>query len=437
MALSDRHASSRSGFWRRSLGSDDGIAAVTVVATGSILFILATMLITLAVYNSDQTKHQEARLKALHMADAGLNAYLYQLRFQGRTYAATNPTMGWQNLDDGSWYVAATPSTSTSDVQLRATGIIPGEPATRTVVANVTFPTFAQFMFLSDADINIGADAVIGGRVRSNKNIDNQGIVKGLLEVTGNLTGKTGPGNLQGTGGPAAHPGYSTGVPTIDFNQVSADMTTMRTLAQSAGTYFGPLSSPYLGYRVTFNGSTATIERVKAVSGTGVLTVDTPVTRSIPGNGQFYFDDDIWVRGTYTGSATIGSNSNIYIPENLGPTGGLTSTYTMGLVAQNNVIVPSWYASVPQNMTVTAAMLAQTGTIYGDLQNGITKQKITITGSMSYRTYGYFAQYNGNTVTAGFQAREYDYDDRLTRFTPPNYPMIRTGALGVDSWVEQ
>jgi type II secretory pathway pseudopilin PulG len=422
-----RHMRWPSGRWLRRLTADDGIAAVTVVSTGAILFILATTLISVAVYNADQTHRQEARVKALHMADAGLNAYLYELR-RNPNYASSNPVLGWTSLDDGRWYVEATPPSGSTPLRLRATGVIPSFASTRTVVATVRFPTYAEYMFLSDANINIGAGAVIYGKVRCNQTVDNQGVVTGKVESHVNVTGLLDSAHLQ--------QGYITNAPLVDFNQVSADLATMRTKATADGTYFSALASPKLGYRITFSGANATIEQVTAESGTGVLTVTGATTRAIPASGIFFFDDHVWVRGTYTGSVTVGCSSDIKIPSDLQPS-TTSSQFTCGLVAYGNVIVPTWYTSVPDNMTLYAAMLAQTGSVYGDLQDGIIKNNIYIVGSISQRAYGYFVRVSGSTVLAGFRTRSYNYDPRLSLYPPPNYPTLRDGSLNVDSWIEQ
>jgi hypothetical protein len=424
---------------------DSGIAMATVVASGAILFVLTTMLITLAVFNSSQTHRQEARVKALHMADAGLNAYLYHLRRDGHDYALTNPTIGWTNLDDGRWSVQATTFTTSTDVQIRAVGAIPGEPATRTVVANVRFPTYAEYMFLRDDYINIGANAVIGGKVRSNTWIKNLGQVLGLIEVYGSAAGGTlsplpmGPPNAQGTGGPAAHPGWVDNMEKVDFNKISAKMDVMKTLATSAGTYFAAVTGN-AGYLITFSGTQASIKQIRTVnSSTGAFTfIGTEVIKAIPGNGQFYFDQDVWVRGDYNAQAMVAGSRDIYIPENLQPTGGLTNRATLGVVAQRDIIVPSWYSSMPQNVIITAAMLANTGSIHADIRTGTFRTSATITGSMSDRLNGGFVQVDasGNQV-GGFSSRVYNYDNRLKYNTPPNYPTLDTGMLNVDSWIEQ
>jgi hypothetical protein len=409
----------RGSLLRRSLASDDGIAAVTVVTTGSILFILATTLISLAVYNSNQTHMQEARVKALHMADAGLNAYLYELR-RNPNYYVTSPTLGWTTLDDGRWFVQSVAPSGTAPLRLRATGVIPSMQATRTIVATVRFPTYGDYMWLSDADISIGNGATIYGKVRSNRNISNAGVVTGKVYAHGTVTGSLGTANLQ--------QGYVNGAPIVDFNQVSADLTTMRTVAQGASTYFA--ANTALGYRITFSGSTATIERVTAVNNsTGALTVDTPVTKVINSTGVFFFDDDVWVQGTYTGSVTIGSNSNIYIPNSIQPS-NTNSSFTCGLVAASNIQVMSWYSAMPNNLVIYAAMLAQTGAIQPAYKSPPgDKPQITIYGSASSKMQP--------SMSPGFATRIYNYDPRLALYPPPNYPTLRDGSLNVDSWIEQ
>jgi hypothetical protein len=407
-----------------ALRSDDGIAMMTVVAISSILFVLATMLVSLAVYNSSQTRLQEARLKAVHMADAGLNAYLYELR-RDPNYASTHPTLGWTTLDDGRWYVQATPAAGITPLTIRATGIIPSMPATRTIVATVRFPTYGDYMWLSNADIAIGNTATIYGRVRSNGNISNSGIVTGKVLAHGTVSGSLDAGHLQ--------QGYTNGAPVVDFNQVSADLTAMRTAAQGSGTYFPALTGSNasdLGYRITFNGANATIEVVSAENGTtGALTVDTPVTKAINSVGVFFFDDDVWVRGNYTGSVTVGSNGNIKIPENLLPSDA-NQPFTCGLVAQSNIQVMSWYNSLPNDSTIYAAMLAQTGAVQPQSKTPPgDRSSITIYGSASSKLQP--------SMSPGFTVRNYHYDPRLQLYPPPMYPTLRDGSLNVDSWIEQ
>jgi hypothetical protein len=294
-------------------------------------------------------------------------------------------------------------------------------------MAQVRFPTFADYMFLANADINIGLDAVINGKVRSNGNINNLGICEGRAIAAGNVTGSTGLDRLRA--------GFDKYQPRIDFATVTTDLTTIRTVATSNGHYFAASGSS--GYRMTLSGVRYKVERVTAVSGTGVLsTVLVRDWTNIPTTGVLYFSDNVWVLGDYAAMVTIGTSKTAYIPDNLVPTNADTP-FTCGIIATNDIIVPTWYASLPDDMNVRAALLAQTGAVYGELKSGYIKTKFTIWGSMAYTNYGYFASYSGSTVVAGFRSRSYNYDPRLDLYPPPMFPTVKDGSLKVTSWIEQ
>lgn len=409
---------------REALASDSGIALTTVMVISAVLFLLLTALLTLVSAQLSGTELQAANTKATHMADAGLNAYLYELR-RNPTFYTTSPTLGPTTLDDGEWTVVATPPTTPSGpLLLTATGTIPQASVTKRIVAEVRFPTYADYMFLSDADLNIGADAVITGRIRSNGNIANAG------RVTGRATAA---GTVSTSGSGAFEDGYDAHQAAVDFSQVTVDMQVMRQTAEGSGTYYA--SSGGSGFKVVISGNRLQISRVTGGLSSGNLTTQVIGLVTIPSSGVVYFNEDVWVSGTYSTKLTIASSRDIYVDGDLAPT-DINSTDTCGLVAQRNIVVPSWYPNLPTNMTLTAAMLAQTGSIYGDYHNGVTKNKITITGSMAYSDYGYFALYSGNTVVAGFKARSYNYDPRLEIEPPPSYPRLRDGSLRVSTWLE-
>lgn len=407
--------------FRRRAADDAGLALPAVVMVSVVLFVLVMMLITLVEYQETQSARQAGRVRAMHMADAGVNAYLYELR-RNPTFWVTQPSLGPTSMTEGSWLVTATAPTQDKPLTLRSVGTLAGNVATRTVVATVRFPTFADYMFAADTDINVGADATIYGKLRSNGNINNDGRITGRAYATGRVSG---PGTFEA--------GYDQYYERLDFAQVTADLASIRTQATASGTYYGPSGAQ--GYRVTINGASIQVAKVTGGTSSGNLTTTPLGSVSVPASGVLYFNDRVWVSGTYSAKTTIASSSDIYIPDNL-QASNPSGSATLGLVAQNNIIVPSWYPNLPQPMTVSAAMLAQTGSIYGDLQSGITKSGITINGSMAYKGYSYFAQYSGSTVTAGFRSRSYRYDSRLDVEPPPMYPQIRDGSLKVSTWIE-
>jgi hypothetical protein len=391
---------------------------------GAVLFLLATALLTLATGLVSGARSQTAATKATHMADAGLNAYLYELR-RNPTFYVDQPTL-IGTLGDGRWSVTATPPSRPGDpLVLRATGAIPSMATTNTIIAEVRFPTYAEYMFLSDADINIGADAVIYGKIRTNGDITNKGRVTGRAYAAGTIT-------VSGSG--VFEDGFEERQPVVDFSQVTVDMQAMKQVAQQSGTYFS--GSGAYGFYARISGSQVIVSKVTGGTTSGNLTKTQVALITVPASGVLYFNEDVWVSGTYSTKVTIAGARDIYIDDDLGPQ-NMNSPHTCGLIAQRNVIVPSWYPNVPNNMTVTAALLAQTGSIYGDYHTGVTKNKITINGSMAYSDYGYFALYSGSTVVAGFKNRSYNYDQRLEVEPPPMYPRLRDGSLKVTTWFEE
>ncbi len=401
---------------------------ILVIAVMSVLFLMATMLLMFAEYTTATNHKQMDHTKAVHVADAGLNAYLYELRHDSN-YWATHPrypTSGMTTQDDGSWYVSVVPPSAGVPLTLYSTGVLAGDTQTSTVIATVRFPTFADYMFLGNADINIGAGATITGKVRSNGAINNLGIVTGAAYAVRTITGNTGPTSIYG----GIHPNSS----VVDFSQVSADLTSIQAAATAAGSYYP--ASGNLGYRVVISGTNYSLEKVTGGTGTGVLTT-TPLyaSRPIPACGVLFFSDDVYVYGTYGTGVTICSSRDIFVINNYTPT-TMNSNFTAGLVAQRNIVVPTWYPTVPNDMTLCAALLAQTGTVYGDVAHTPVKDSITINGSNSYYTYGYFASTSGGVVVGGFRERVYTYDPRLDLYAPPRYPVVHDGSLKVNTWVE-
>jgi hypothetical protein len=419
-----------------ALRDDSGIAMIIVVGVVTVLFLLTTMLVVVSNYMLTSGRQQEIRVKTVHVADAGLNAYLYELR-RDSLYYQTNPTLGPVVQDDGVWVVTAMPPTSTSPLTLRAEGRLNSQATSKTVVATVRFPTFADYMFLSNADINIGADAYIVGKVRSNGNVNNAGEITGSTYAKGTITGAGQFGTALPSGSTVKFPGQV----TVDFSQVTADTNVILAAATASGTYYAAPGTGYVGYKVTVTGTTYTCEKVKSVTTNGTMVTEAIVGqtgKAIPASGVLYFagtTTDVYVQGTYDKPITICSMRDIYIINDYKPVNALSAN-TAGLIAKRNNIVPTGYTSVPQDMILTAALLSQEGSTYGDLSTTVIKNSIVITGSNSYFTYGYFAQYSGSTVTRGFANRTYAYDQRLDLYAPPRYPVVHDGSLKVNTWIE-
>jgi hypothetical protein len=422
---------------------ESGVAMLIVIGVVVVLFLLTTMLVFLTTYMLRSGSAQEVRTKSMHVADAGLNAYLYELR-RDATFYVTNPVLGPVVQEDGTWIIRATPPGGGLPLTLRAEGRVAGDPATHTVMATVRFPTFADYMFLSNVQINIGSGATIRGKVRSNLGIDNAGTITHQSYANGTITGTGSFGtSLSPPGVDAKFPGST----KVSFTDVTADTELIKTAAKVVNTYYDSLGTGYKGYRITVNGATYTVEKIKGLNTTtGTMTLEPVVggtNVAIPEVGVVYFgatglvsanNENVYVSGTYSKPITIVSERDIYVVDDYVPD-SLSGANTAGLIAIGSVIVPIHYQSVPQDMYITAAMLAQTGAVYGVQTDGVIKNSITIMGSNSYFAYSYFVTSSGSTVIAGFRTRNYNYDQRLDIYAPPRFPVMHMDALKINTWI--
>jgi hypothetical protein len=401
--------------------SDEGMALAIVVGMTAILFILSTMLLSLTVYQSTASERVVARVQAFNIADAGVNAYLYELRHDP-DYYMTTPTLTARTRE-GSWTVTASPPSATQPyLTLRSLGSLSSRDASRVVIATVRFPTFADYMFLEDCDIGIGPGALVNGKVHSNSDVSNSGRITGLASAYGTFTnssgGRTDQGYLQ-----------APDVALIPFNDVKTVMDEIKAIAQGVGAraYAGAAPSGRQGYEIVISGTSYVRKTVTGFTSSGYSVASDGVTYPLPSTGVLYFDDDIWVRGSYGLSLTIVSSANIYVVGNVQPVSADSNT-TLGLLANNNVSVPGQYAAVPDTMLIQAALLARTGSVTST-SGSRQKAALTINGSLADMQYGVFS--------GAFARRTYTYDSRLDLYPPPMYPAVHTDSLKVQSWIER
>jgi hypothetical protein len=433
-----------------SLRRDDGMALATVVAISAILFLLATTLIMLVTQQQITTSHVVARNKALQVADAGITAYLYQLRYNS-TYDQQHPTMGPVATTEGSWTVTASRETSGGVVTLRSVGQIPGLGSERRILAKAKFPSFSDYMIVMNDSYAIDSPFKIKGKVYSNGPVRNDGEITGHVYSKAGITG----GGIFGDGKTA----YCS-QPTINFSGINADLNVLSASATYTGTNFPASGTGGLGYRVILNGAGGTYQKVTAVnSSTGALTLTgSAIAFTIPAppmSGVLFFKDRVWIDGTYSvpvtvvsnatqrdtsnsgigGSATPYDGSAFYIVGNLKPTNVDNNAIVCGLVAPGDISIPIWYDSMTNNyggstspqLNIWAAMISQTGTLHCDNDGTGKIRDLYVCGARTAVKAGNFSGVTKSTM---------EYDFRLQEQSPPLFPVIRDGSMTVDSWVE-
>jgi hypothetical protein len=483
----------RQSGWRAVLDSaraDDGMALALVTAISAVLFILATTLIVLASQQQVSAGKQLSRTKALHAADAGINAYLYKLSKTGDpvTYVNTtgNATLGPTATADGNWTVTAVFDPAKGVIILTSVGNVPSANVSRMVKAQVKPSGFSDYMFLFNESLPIGAGALIKGSVRSNKNITNDGEITGAAYAVGTITSPSGSGKFDG----GRYPGWtSASFATVDFAKLKSIATTTGTYWGDVGTFGSYSSTPtlntqrhYVGYHVVLTGTGGYWEKMKGINTTtGTMTVDAatrtnfdiPLPVGTQSNGVLYFDDAIWVEGQYSRKVTIVSgvdyessssdknnigsvqtattpktdmnatstaqpppqsiNSSVFIASDITPV-DQTSDSVCGIVTPGDISFPTEYASMPSTLDVWSAILSVNGSVHADMQSNKTKALVNFIGANASWDPG--GMTSGNPATMGFVSRNYFYDYRLNMNPPPNYPPLGDGKLNVASWVE-
>jgi hypothetical protein len=436
---------------------DDGMALGTVMAISAILFMLATTLVMLASQQQVSASNQVTRTKALHAADAGINAYLYKLSVDYYAWQVSPTATG--TTTDGTWSVTATRPGGTGPIFLNAVGTVPG--ATRRVLANVQAPTFADYTLLFNESVNVGAAAVIKGNVRSNANITNAGEITGQAVAVGTVSGS---GKFDGGRFPNSR---IQSFAVVDYGSLLSTATAAGTYWPDSSTY-ATGTIHYLGYNVVLNGGGGTVQKVKAYnSTTGTMTLDPSIqTFTIPACGILYFDDAIWVHGMYAAKVTIvvgadyegnaqgagpttvnnttwtnpvsGTymgqqmvNSSVFIDDNLVPD-DISSDHVCGIVSKGDISITECANDSPNNYIVTAAMLSTDGAIHADWITNVHKDHFQLNGSIAQWQAGYFL--SGSST--GFLSRDYWFDARLYTTPPPLFPPLGDGTLKVNSWVE-
>jgi hypothetical protein len=446
---------------RARIRDDSGVALVTVVGIATILFLLVTTLLVLTTYRTMQSSRYVSRMQATHLADAGLNFYLYRLGIDYTYYDTTPTPVPSATTAQGSWSASASVSTTTQLVTIRSVGTAT-DGTRRTVVAQCSAPGYASYVMLSNGSITVGSSTIIYGPVRSNGSITintggTYGWITGFATAYGTLSPLSGstPNPSYFKGGGLAGNSQGTQVKQVDFASVTQDIASMKLaagLSLPSSRSDGKTTSA-LGYSLTFSNNQVRVARVlsectTSTAALGRLNVDasTAATYAIPANGVIYVNaDNVWVQGTYTSRVTVcatGASTsdttygNIRIADSVLCGCASNPRITCGLLAQNNVYLPGWYQQptiMDKTLTVQAAILAENGAFTNDPNDsknyGQTwTHDLSVSGSMaSYGVPGF--------DTAHWGTRTYQFDSRLATDPPPYWPKTDDLIL-VSSWLE-
>jgi len=410
-----------------------------------------------AISENRASMHKQGREMAFQIAEAGINYYRWHLAhaksdFKDGTDQAGPYVHEYKDKDGNvighfSLEVGA-PSVGSTIVEVTSTGWLDSQiESKRKIKVRLGFPSLVDYAFLTNTDVWIGDTEVTHGKFHANGGIKFDGV--GDAQMTSamatytcktyhNCSNQTKPG-IWGGGGPTTYWSYP--APAQDFEAVTQKLSEIKTGADpdNGGIYL--TSSGEQGYRLQFMASgtvkiykvlTTDCYRGQDVNSSkyesfciDIKTLSTAETRGMPASGMIYVEDNVWVDGTSTGRAVVGTAEGKDIIIN----GNLTylakdGKHALGLVAERNVLIP--YNS-PNYLEVDAALLAQNGACKRYFYAGNKKQSLTIYGAIITNKIWTWSWVTGAgshaSVNSGYINTNATYDANLTYGPPPGFPV--------------
>lgn len=435
---------------------------MTVLIASLMLSSIGLIAAQMLIYNLRVTTYEQRSIQALDIADAGINYYLWHLSHNSSDYTDGNVQSGigpygpyahdyydTNGTKIGQYSLTITPPTAgTTITTVRSVGTVPGLPGSRTVLAQLGQPSFANFLFLSNTQLNFSSTSTTSGPVHSNVGVEFDGTNNGPVTAA-QSTYVTNPGQVThngvwGSGGPQSQWQYP--VPTVDFSKVLVDFNILRTKSQQSGGLYLTGSGGHGFSLVLKSDGTIDVYRVNYERTSG-LNVTYLRNVASPTNGVAFSTETLWVSGSgYPGRITIaaasaGGNSSrpltINIIDNL-TYAAQDGSAVIGLVAQNDIFVPAY---APSTLTVNAALLAQNGSVGADTINSANKTSFTLYGAIAQyqNVYGFKTSNCATDPTSfscsGYIQTTYNFDAHLSNAPPPSFPTI--GGYSILNWREQ
>ena len=437
--------------------NSNGYIMLTALIFGLIFAWLGAIGAQVLINNMHAQLFEERSERALEVAEAGINYYLWHLAHNSTDYqdgntGGTGPTYGpyTHNYYDndgnliGDYELSITPPANGSTITtVQSIGEVPGYPATRTILAQLGQPSFSNYIFLSNTELNFSPTSTTTGPVFSNSGIQFNGTNNGPVTSARATYVSAYDGNTHngvwGTGGPTSQWSYP--VPSIDFTQVTVNLSNLQTLGQaSGGVYLN--GSGALGWYLNLR-SDGTIDIYKVTSETSSGLTKTFVrNQAAPTNGILFSTETLWISGTnWPGRITIAAaklpdnsatRKSINIVDNL-TYAAKDGSDVIGLVAQADIFVPRY---VPNTLEADAAVLAQYGSVGYDTTNGGLKTSFTLYGGIAQNQNNYGFKTTGcGSYCTGFPTTAYNFDSHLIYAPPPQFPT--TGNYSILNWREQ
>lgn len=328
-------------------------------------------------------------------------------------------------------------------------------PVTKSIVAQISPESIANYQMISNASIAYGSTATTTGKIYSAQDVVHQGTAIGAIYAASQVCRNDAFGT-NCTKSDATDPAFSVGgaydstttpsfndkFPTpIDFTTFTSSISNIQAAAKSTGLYLNNTANSAWMLQFLSTGQV----RVYPVTntsdpGTAIGTLGCPTTYTMPtGNAPFYvYSQQPVIIGNgnnltdscgqttgardsvVNGQVTVATPGNLYVGGNISYQGNTNSV--LGLIAANNLIISQ---IAPSTLNWRAATLAQSGQWYTSSTTA-TKTAMNFTGSIATAQGGYASM---------FSSRTYNYDQQLQSIRPPLFPTIEN-SWSIQYWHE-
>lgn len=315
-------------------------------------------------------------------------------------------------------------------VRITATSVYGDTTATSIVIIRKS--AFSEFLYFSNSEpmIYFITGDTLAGPMHTNGQFHIYGnpVFYGLVSSCSK--------NWYGWGNPEFKAGTAFGSPGINL---PIDLSIIEGKAQSGGICFqGETSIEFLAdgsfnWTVFHKERTGHPPRWQTVidsSGNTVISSTNGVIATVN-------EANLHVQGTLNGQATVLSDGNIYIEDdvlyNSNPLVDPTSTDMLGLIARQNVIVAN-NAANRNNCSIYATIMALDRSFTVENYNrGSYRGQLEIVGGIVQEMRGPVGTMWHGVIKTGYQ-KKYTYDQRFLTNAPPFYPVFSKNSLV--SWYE-
>ena len=418
-----------------------------VLAVIAVLAVLGFGVIVLSESDSGLTVRTNRTTKALHVAEAGINNYLWHLNSDEDYYATqTHPAQGqdeegsdrWVDFEDGKYHLDVTlPQEGDSVITIESTGKVFNPEVNRTIKVELRKKSFLSYLYFTDAERSeTGSEIwwitgdVVRGDLHTNGDLRISGtpVFEGAVTVSGQI--------VEGWGyNPDFQKEYQVGVQPL---QLPPGNNQLKEEAQSHGYYY------YGETTITLNSNGS-----MNVSNNNDLSTGPTGTVWPPRNGIIYVDGqtdsrnprrntngNAFLSGTLSGRLTVAAKNNVYITDNLVYRNQTEDSQDMlGLVAENFVYVDK---NAPNNIEIHAAILAINHSFgVEDYQSPPAKGTLSIKGAIIQKFRGPVGTFNSRTMRkiSGY-SKNYSYEKRMKNHQPPYFVEPVNASFEQVSWEE-